>query len=274
VRWCVLLLLAVVPPVAAVRPAVAQPAYGDTTEVMYSDTGYVPSAPGDTVVQAIEAAPVAAVRYDSSQITLRRPSAAALEEYRSDNDFVYDRLPRDPESFWDRLLNWIHDLFRRLLGGDENEETFWTWFLRALAAASLVYVVLKIINSNLRWVFLGRAERGATGLTEIGENIHEMNFDELIEEAMATGSYRRGVRLLYLRALKELTDRGLIEWRVDKTNHEYLLELRGSELRGIFADATLLFEYVWYGDRPVDEPGFRRIREKFSGLSSTIAHIS
>lgn len=259
---------------AGACPVAAQLVPADSIEIVDpADTTSLLSLPffGDDIDSSTTAV---SVRYDSSDIHLREPSSATLDEYRSDNDFVYDRIPRDSESLFQKILRWLLTQFRRLLGGAQEEATFWVWFFRVLAVTVIVYVVLKLANSDLRSMFLGGSERKVTGMMEVDENIHEMNFDDLIEQAVADGNYRRGVRLLYLRALKQLNDRELINWRRDKTNHEYLRELRTSHLQGPFADATWLFEYVWYGDQPVNETRFRSIRETFSNLSSSIARNS
>ena len=57
------------------------------------------------------------------------------------------------------------------------------------------------------------------------ENIHEVDFATRLAEAEAAGNCRLAVRLGYLQLLKQLTDRGLIHWQPDKTNHAYLAEL-------------------------------------------------
>lgn len=223
---------------------------------------------------AADSAAPAAVRYDSAGIARRKPSAEAMERFLSNDDFNYDREPRDPETLIEKILRWLYGIFRRLFPSTESEATFWTWLFRAIAAAALVYVILKLAQSDIRSLFFPGAERKGSGFTEIDENIHEMNFDTLIEEAVAAANYRRAVRLLYLRSLKELADRGAIEWKRNRTNHDYLLELRDSPLRVPFADATWLFENVWYGNVPVSEAVFRNIRETFVGLSSTITRRS
>ena len=57
--------------------------------------------------------------------------------------------------------------------------------------------------------------------------------------------------------------RHLIDWQRDKTNHEYVLELRRDVLRRPFAELTTLFEYVWYGDFTVDEGIYGRVKRTF-----------
>ncbi len=96
------------------------------------------------------------------------------------------------------------------------------------------------------------------------EDLTSVDFDADIAAAAARGDYRRAVRLFYLKALRELADRNLIVWRREKTNHDYVAELRRSPLRRPFSELTYLFEHIWYGAFPVDEAAFGRMRRAFA----------
>ncbi len=47
------------------------------------------------------------VRYDSSAVVARPPGPDALEPYRADADFLYEREPPQPFSLWDRIKQWL-----------------------------------------------------------------------------------------------------------------------------------------------------------------------
>lgn len=223
-------------------------------------------APPTSDTSALEGA--ATIYYDSSVVTLRSPSGDALDRYRSSDEFIYDREPRETESIWEKFLRWLRERLRDLLGGSEGEATVTQWIGYTIAALAVIFVIMKLLGTDLRGLFLRGNPNRVSPFAELDENIHEMDFDALIEEAVAARHYRRAVRLLYLKALKILADRGHIDWRRDKTNHDYLRELRGKKaaLGGAFADATVLFEYVWYGDMPIDESIFRSVRENMNGF--------
>ena len=87
---------------------------------------------------------------------------------------------------------------------------------------------------------------------DLTDNIHEISFDALIEEAVRTQNYRRAVRLYYLQTLKKMSDRHVIEWKNEKTNRQYLQEIKDPEMKQLFTQLTLLFEYIWYGEYPAD----------------------
>jgi hypothetical protein len=220
-----------------------------------------PAVAGDSIVRLV---------FDSSRIALRGVPDSLFDRYRSDNDFDYNREQREPESLWNRFLRWLYRTFERLLGGGENVGTVAEWIGYAIAAAAVAYVIYVLWKGDVRSLLRGGNRARVSPFAELDENIHEMNFDALIEEAVNARQYKRAVRLLYLKGLKVLADRGAINWRKDKTNRDYLHELRESPVRASFADATFLFEYVWYGDMPINESIFRSIRENLDGFITNI----
>ena len=102
------------------------------------------------------------------------------------------------------------------------------------------------------------------------ENVHELDFDTLIEEAKNQSNYRLATRLYYLKTLKRLSDSGLINWQKNKTNFEYYYELKGEERRKQFYNLTRLFESVWYGNLEISETTFNENLETFTGFLQTI----
>ena len=149
--------------------------------------------------------------YDSLPVDVRHLSSDSLRRFRADDDFNYDtKRPSPPASLWERFTRWLNDLIDRMLPNGENK-TFWDWMAWIVVGAALVLVIMNM--SGVRGIFFRKAERGVSDFAVIEENIDEMNFDVLIERAVAERNFRRGVRLLYLKSLKDLSDRGLIAFR-------------------------------------------------------------
>ena len=103
------------------------------------------------------------------------------------------------------------------------------------------------------------------------ENIHEINFDEAIEKAIASHNYRLAVRLLYLKCLKQLSDASLIAWTPEKTNNAYINELSDAGQRLSFKVLTRQFEYVWYGEFYIDDNVFKNINLMFQQFKNDVA---
>jgi hypothetical protein len=113
--------------------------------------------------------------------------------------------------------------------------------------------------------------QGALPYQETLENIHEINFDDDIESALAQRNFKLAVRLLYLRSLKQLNDAGLIQWQIEKTNSVYVDELSNPNQRQTFSILTRQFEYIWYGNFPIDEQAFRNINTLFQDFKQILA---
>ena len=135
------------------------------------------------------------IQYDSTRIEVRAFSEEALDTYRDNPDFQYESV--EIELNWlERLLRSINRFFSaRTKGG----QIFWEiviYLLAAIALGIIIFGILKLQPGR----FFGRGKNAKTQLQfdELDEDIHEMDFDSLIEQAVSTGSFRRGVRLLYL----------------------------------------------------------------------------
>lgn len=106
------------------------------------------------------------------------------------------------------------------------------------------------------------------------ENIEELDTEGLLKQALATGDLRLAVRIHYLLLLKKLNEAGLIAWKKDKTNRDYLSELYGrnacyDDVRSL----TLAYEIVWYGERTVSSESFERLSGNFESVNRQITQV-
>ncbi len=92
------------------------------------------------------------------------------------------------------------------------------------------------------------------------ENIHEINFDNAINDALDVSDYRLAIRLQYLKTLKMLSLGELINWKPNRTNYSYVSELERYPYQADFAQITSYFEFTWYGDFKVDEAGYKEMK--------------
>ena len=97
-----------------------------------------------------------------------------------------------------------------------------------------------------------------------------MDFEALIAEAIDQKEHKKAIRLYYLYALKKLADQDLIHWKPGKTNLEYQQELGSPEIRPYFGDLSYYFDYAWYGDFPVSQSLFEKVKAVFRDFKSII----
>ena len=130
-----------------------------------------------------------------------------------------------------------------------------------IAVALFGYIVYKLFLSNSS--FLSRSRKNiASDIAVVEEDASDT--DSLLRNATKNGNYRLAVRYLYLQSLKRLSERKYIEINTNKTNYEYVTEIRKHKFANEFASLTLQYEYVWYGEYPVDERLFEQIQNSFT----------
>lgn len=202
---------------------------------------------------------------DKTEIRERHFDTQKLEEFREDPDLQYKSPATVAETLWDRLMEWIGDLIRSIFSGVVN--TDWgNVFLYLLGIAVLTVIVMTLLKVNAFRVFTRGAEGGLARPAGITENIHEMNFERLLSEALEKKEFRLAIRLTFLHALKLLSDNQHLDWRPGKTNHDYLEELGRPELRKGFNELSFYFDYTWYGEFAVSEDLYQRVHGIFSEL--------
>jgi hypothetical protein len=221
---------------------------------------------------------------DSSKVALKHFNAAAIDRYRHDPAFNYtvnkQRLTWW-DNFWDwvwdvwqSFKNWLADIIQKLFGGVRIGRSAFPVFrlvLLLLAIVLVVYVISRLMGIDLLRYFKKNQAVDDIPFSESLENIHQIDFDEAIENALAVKDYRLAVRLLYLRCLKQLSDARLIDWRLEKTNTAYLNELTDQDQRRLFSVLTRQFEYVWYGEFPLDGDSFGNINNVFVDFKNRLS---
>jgi len=195
---------------------------------------------------------------------------AALRKYRQDKQYDYDREKKDAAtpSWLEKLLEW---LMRDSDAPNVNMPGMnWDWLAYALAAFCVALLLFGVFRMRLQSIFFPQPKPLAMSYEVAQEDIRDMRFDDALTEAISQGMYRRAVRLLYLDALKELSAKGFIAWRLNKTNYDYLAEIAQSQLKPAFADLTRQYEYAWYGGFAIEQRDFQSIQDAFKAFRNSL----
>ncbi|AEI48294.1 DUF4129 domain-containing protein [Runella slithyformis] len=204
---------------------------------------------------------------DASGIVQRAPASNRLNYFRNDRNYSYRNDPPPPENPVAKFWYWFQRKLSEFLQSSAYEN-FWQYVILATIGGLAIWLLYK---SEFLGGFLGRkAQEDPLAYNRITENIHELDFNKLIEEAIENRNYRLAVRMYYLKSLKQLTDKQLIHWQPTKTNRIYVDELGNSRLKADFERLTSQFEYVWYGEFSVSESEFSVLKEEFSTFSGKI----
>lgn len=132
-----------------------------------------------------------------------------------------------------------------------------------IIAGFAVFLAIFLANSQ---VGLFRKNKRITGIAEddvSSEDIFSINYQKEIDKATQAGNYRLAIRLMYLRLLKTLADKNIIQYKTDSTNFDYLMQIRGTERYEDFFRLTRNYEYTWYGQFTVEQDKFLVIKNDF-----------
>lgn len=222
----------------------------------------------------------AVVEVDSaSAVDIRHFDQSLLDTYRKEPEFQYKETTQDISRwtrFWRWFWDWLGNLFK--FGSSKGAITFWTIFFRVLeifllilGVGALIFFIFKAQGINLLGIFRKKATTAPIPYSEIFEDINAIDFEGEIDNAITKANYRLAVRLLYLKCLKHLSDRGLIEWEIDKTNNVYINEIKNQQQQAAFRMLTLQFEYVWYGEFLIDQQVYKTIDTSFRVFNKQVA---
>lgn len=231
-------------------------------------------APKLTVFKKAEKDTIA-LRLDSSKTDLKQFDSQAIERYKAEKEFQYGEVDAQQLNWWQRFWRAFWAWIDRLFGGEEVPKKGFKWpaalkyGVIAIVVLVIIFIIFKLAGVNWK-IFSRKSKEVEVPYDESLENIHEISFDDELLIAKQQQNYRLAVRLLYLRTLKLLSDKGLIDWQVNKTNAAYVQEFRQNGGGDVFANLTYQFEYVWYGDFKIDQTIFEAIQTYFEQFRDQI----
>ncbi|MDN5204749.1 hypothetical protein QQ008_25385 [Fulvivirgaceae bacterium BMA10] len=136
--------------------------------------------------------------------------------------------------------------------------------------AILVFIISKLFNFNAFSRSNTKLKKQEYTIEDLEDHLHESDLDRFLREALENNDLRLALRIYYLMIIKELSQLNWILWKKDKTNNEYVYEMRNKEGADTFEHLTLTFERVWYGDLEVNQSFFDSTSIKFKNFIDLI----
>jgi hypothetical protein len=133
--------------------------------------------------------------------------------------------------------------------------------------AGLIYYFIGGLSKKDRKISIEELEND---LTHIEENLPIADVETPLEKATRMGEYKVAFRMYFLLILQLLANKGIIKWRKDKTNREYVRELRQQSYLPLFMSAVLMYEKAWFGLGGVSKEEFEQGKIIFENLKSKI----
>ena len=202
---------------------------------------------------------------DSSDITVRTVDAETFRELTNSREFEYNEIPENPDTLWSRIRAWLFQLIGKIF-----DSKWASIFIRIAFIGIFVAVLLSVINQilggKLTTSFTGNKSDKDLSLNITEERLHQQDYDELLQSALEKNEFKNAVRILYLKALQDLTKAELITWKANKTNSDYLRELSSHPAKSTFSRLTYFYEYVEYGDFEINRDGFQKFRDIYQTM--------
>lgn len=152
----------------------------------------------------------------------------------------------------------------------------WDIYISDTARMVILVSFIIILSALLIYFFWGNGQKNAKihnpdlNMNELEMNLDKIDPDQFLSKVLEGSDYKTAVRLLFLSTLRQLHLIKWIHWKKDKTNYDFLREMRTREQYKAFRELTLAFEIVWYGDTSISESQYRRIKEKYDSLIQTL----
>lgn len=217
-----------------------------------------------------------AVQYDTARLDVQEVSEEDLQKYQNDPKFDYEIIESNPTR-WDDFKTWVGNLFQRLfelIFGVEEAVGMLAAFLRILPyllLALLLFLLIRFfLNVNASATSGKHRGEAFVGLSEEEHIIKNEDIQLLIQKALEDKNYRLAIRYSYLYILQLMSDKELIDWQMQKTNHDYLAEIKKPDLQKSFSKITRIYDYIWYGDFAIDEVKYQKAEAAFSQLQKLL----
>ncbi|MGA9213230.1 DUF4129 domain-containing protein [Kaistella sp.] len=183
-------------------------------------------------------------------------------------DYDYTTI-KPQESLWQKIKKSLRKIWEAIFGKvDPNKtssyaETIIRIFAVIVFGFVLYFLIKFLLGKDGNFFFSKKNKKINIANQDLHENIHEINFSESIEKFEKQKDYRSAVRYQFLLILKKLADKKLINWNPEKTNKDYLSELKTDDLKNSFKELAYIFDYVWYGEFEVNEESYHNFKQKF-----------
>ena len=203
---------------------------------------------------------------DNDSIQTRSFRENFQKDYATE-EFQYEPVLKDT-SRWDNFKAWLAYWLDRIFsfGGEGNASAFEIVLktIAVLIVLFVVYLIVKaIINKEGKWIF-GKSSKKKISTNELSEeDIHSIDFRTIIEKSKAANDHRLSIRYYYLWLLKRMSDNGVIEWDIEKTNSDYLYEIQRIALKEDFQYLSYIYDYSWYGEFTIDDALFNKAEKAF-----------
>lgn len=214
---------------------------------------------------------------DNDTISEKKFNQNFKKKYK-DSEFVYEEKSQEKNA-WDRFKEWLAGIVRNIFSftSDEASMTFVGYLMKFFAIIIIVFVVYLIVKAILnkegKWIFGKNSDKKVINYSDVEKNLQLVDFEKLIEATILSGEKRLTIRYYYLWLLKKLAANEIIVWELEKTNTDYLYEIKDRDLKEDFVYFTTMFDFVWYGEFEISQKTFETVTIAFDKVIKSLRNV-
>lgn len=206
-------------------------------------------------------------KFHLNETIIERKFEPNFKEKYNDKIFEYIKKPK-PKNAWNDFKEWLNALLNSFFNStNKNKSNYAEWIINILAILIIVVVIYFIIkalkNNETQWIFGKNSKNNVLETEDYEKNIHETNFEELINKTINNNEVRLTIRYYYLWSLKKLAQNKYITWDIEKTNSDYLHEIKSPKIKADFEYISYLYNNIWYGEYELDTENYKKIINSF-----------
>ncbi len=209
---------------------------------------------------------------DKTSVLTERIIDGELSKKYTGEEFNYEIKTGESSNLLARFIRWVLNGLGETFGLDISPQTLLIleYIIYALMGILVIYLLVRVfINEKFTAIFSKKA-KSIVDVDLSEHHIEAIDLDALMNAALKQKDYRLAVRYQFLRILKLLSQKHIIEWHFDKTNVDYTKEIKEVRLQTAFQKASYLYENIWYGEQPIDEQAYAKTTSRFDTLNLLI----
>lgn len=197
-----------------------------------------------------------------------RDKASFKEDLQKKYRKLNDKFEEDPPEEVTQNEPWFVKFLRQLFSfiPNLNLSAFATairYLIYGLLIMVLFYFLKFLFYKDVSWAIWKKKKNVITQDDSNDDTNLNTDFEAMIRKSVNEGNKRMAVRYYYLWLLHKLDAHHIISMNPEKTNSDYLYEIKNVNFKSSFAYLSYIYDYIWYGEAEVGDLDFNKVRDSF-----------
>lgn len=197
-----------------------------------------------------------------------KDKAVFREDLQNKYKKLYDKYEEDPLEEVNEDNQWLARFLRKLFSFIPNLNlsaitTVVRFIIYGVLILVLFYFLKFFFYKDISWAFWKKKKNTIEQNEPEDEINHLTDFEAMIRKSLNDGNKRMAVRYYYLWLLNKLDAHHIITMNPEKTNSDYLYEIKNANFKSSFAYLSYIYDYIWYGEAEVGDLDFIKVRDSF-----------